>query len=171
MTSAQRHGALLEIPFITKRLQNARCCVKWDAWSKKMSYLSAALKRASEERQMSQADVARLSGLSRSHVSRLFSGDQSNLSDEHFIAMLRAFGDTQAQARLVAARCMDARVGPGSEQVEITVKAGPAQAVKVPEILLAHESERAFEWLRSQCPVNPELEKHLVGYARLTGMK
>jgi hypothetical protein len=37
--------------------------------------------------------------------------------------------------------------------------------------LLAHETERAFEWLRSQCPINPELETHLVGYARLTGMK
>jgi len=136
-----------------------------------MSYLSAALKRLSEERQLNQSDVARQSGLSRSHVSRLFSGDQSNLSDEHFIAVLRAFGEPQAQARLVAARCMDARVGPGAEHVEITVKAGSAEAVKVPEILLAHETERAFEWLRSQCPINPELETHLVGYARLTGMK
>ena len=39
-----------------------------------------------------------------------------------------------------------------------------------PEVELSHETERAVAWLRSQCPVNPELEKHLVGYAKLTGL-
>ena len=30
--------------------------------------------------------------------------------------------------------------------------------------------ERRHMWL-SQCPFNPDLEQHLVGYARLMGMK
>ena len=79
-----------------------------------------------------------------------------------------------AQAELVAARCMDARVGPGSELVEIMVKksgATPAATRPAPEVELSAETERAFAWLRSQCPLNPDLEKHLVGYAKLTGMK
>ena len=33
------------------------------------------------------------------------------------------------------------------------------------------ETERAFAWLRSQCPVNADLEKHLVAYAKLMGMR
>ena len=78
------------------------------------------------------------------------------------------------QAELVAARCMDVRTGPGAELVEITFK-GDGQhggrERKVLEVKLSHETERAFAWLRSQCPINADLERHLIGYARLTGMK
>jgi hypothetical protein len=80
----------------------------------------------------------------------------------------------QAQAELVAARCMDARVGPGSELVEIMVKksgSAPAAQLQPPSVELGAETERAIAWLRSQCPLNPDLEKHLVGYAKLTGMR
>jgi len=140
-----------------------------------MSYLSIALQRRIERRQMNQSDLANQSGISKSYISRLFSGVAKELSDENFVAVLKVFAaDPQAQAELVAARCMDVRVGPGSELVEISVK-GRASAKsekqhEFPEVELSHETERAFAWLRSQCPVNPELEKHLVGYAKLTGM-
>jgi len=141
-----------------------------------MSYLSIALQRRIERRQMNQSDLANQSGISKSYISRLFSGVAKELSDENFVAVLKVFAaDPQAQAELVAARCMDVRLGPGSELVEISVK-GRASAKsekqpEFPEVELSHETERAFAWLRSQCPVNPELEKHLVGYAKLTGMK
>ena len=69
---------------------------------------------------------------------------------------------------------MDARVGPGSELVEIGIR-GPNEpgdkTTTPPEQRLSEETERAFAWLRSQCPINADLEKHLVGYAKLTGMK
>ena len=141
-----------------------------------MSYLSIALQRRIERRQMNQSDLANQSGISKSYISRLFSGVAKELSDENFVAVLKVFAaDPQAQAELVAARCMDVRVGPGSELVEISVKGrAPAKCEKqkeFPEVELSHETERAVAWLRSQCPVNPELEKHLVGYAKLTGMK
>jgi len=141
-----------------------------------MSYLSIALQRRIERRQMNQSDLANQSGISKSYISRLFSGVAKELSDENFVAVLKVFAaDPQAQAELVAARCMDVRVGPGSELVEISVKGrAPAKSEKqkeFPEVELSHETERAVAWLRSQCPVNPELEKHLVGYAKLTGMK
>jgi len=144
-----------------------------------MSYLSIALQRQIERRRMNQSELARGAGLSKSHVSRLFSGESKDLSDENFVAILKTFSaDPLSQAELVAARCMDARVGPGSELVEIRVKTVEPGAKKTapsgtdfPDVELSHETERAFAWLRSQCPLNPDLEKHLVGYAKLTGMK
>jgi transcriptional regulator with XRE-family HTH domain len=144
-----------------------------------MSYLSIALQRRIERRQMNQSDLAKQSGISKSYISRLFSGVASELSDENFVAMLKVFAaDPQAQAELIAARCMDVRVGPGSELVEVAVRA-PNRKSEIENrksnefghVELSHETERAFAWLRSQCPINPDLEKHLVGYARLTGMK
>lgn len=144
-----------------------------------MSYLSIALQRRIERRQMNQSDLAKHSGISRSYISRLLSGEFSELSDANFTSLLKVFAaDPQAQAELVAARCMDARVGPGSELVEIGIKkSSPPSAIRnapsseFPHVELSAETERAFAWLRSQCPLNPDLEKHLVGYAKLTGMK
>jgi hypothetical protein len=123
-----------------------------------------------------QSDLAKNAGLSRSYINRLLTGDHADLSDDNFVAILKVFSaDKRAQAELVAARCMDARVGPGAELVDISIKhsgkAGDAE-VELPEkIHLSKETERAFAWLRSQCPLNSDLEKHLVGYAKLTGMK
>ena len=48
---------------------------------------------------------------------------------------------------------------------------GDAPAPVGSTVELAQETERAFAWLRAQCPINPEMEKHLIGYARLLGMK
>lgn len=146
-----------------------------------MSYLSVALQRRLERRQMNQTDLSRQSGISRSYLSRLLSGEFSELSDANFTSLLNAFApDAQAQAELVAARCMDARVGPGAEFVEIRIKKPadtPHSALRTPpspefpDVELRQDTERAFAWLRSQCPLNPDLEKHLVGYAKLTGMR
>jgi transcriptional regulator with XRE-family HTH domain len=140
-----------------------------------MSYLSTALQRHAERRHMNQSDVARGSGLSKSYISRLFAGESHELSDQNFISVLKLFAaDPTAQAEIIAARCMDARVGPNADRVEIKV-ANTAQASSqestAPQVPLSQETERAFLWLRSQCPLNPDLEKHLVGYARLTGMR
>jgi transcriptional regulator with XRE-family HTH domain len=140
-----------------------------------MSYFSTALKRIAERNELKQADIVRESGLTRSHVSRLFTGDQKQVYDGDMAAILRVFRrNPRDQAELVAARCMDVRTGPGADLVEITIR-GEEQAQRsgrdIRDVELSHETERAFAWLRSQCPVNADLEKHLVGYARLTGMK
>jgi transcriptional regulator with XRE-family HTH domain len=139
-----------------------------------MSYFRVALLREAEKRRLMQIDLARGSGLSKSYVSRLLSGEGAELSDENFKAILGAFStDKRAQAEIIAARCMDARVGPGSELVEIRIKdsVGKEESPKAPQVQLGQEAERAFAWLRSQCPMNSDLEKHIIGYARLTGMK
>jgi len=140
-----------------------------------MSFFRIALQRRAERARLNQTDLARHSGISRSYISRLFSDEFHELSDDNFIALLKVFAaDPQAQAELVAARCLDVRIGPGSDMVEISIKGRQPRAERhqeFPEVELSHETERAFAWLRSQCPVNPELERHLVGYARLLGMK
>lgn len=144
-----------------------------------MSYLSIALQRQTERRRLNQSDVARGANLSRSYISRLFSGESHELSDQNFAAILNIFAaDPLAQAELIAARCQDAKAGAagatGVNLVEIKIR-GSAPAEKAPspfpEVQLSSETERAFAWLRSQCPLNPDLEQHLIGYARLTGMK
>jgi transcriptional regulator with XRE-family HTH domain len=140
-----------------------------------MSYFSTALKRIAERNDLKQADIVRESGLTRSHVSRLFTGDQKQVYDADMAAILRVFRrNPREQAELVAARCMDVRTGPGADLVEIAIKGDGQRSEserKIQDVELSHETERAFAWLRSQCPVNPDLERHLVGYARLTGMK
>ena len=148
-----------------------------------MSYLSTALQRRLERRSMNQSDLAKASGISRSYISRLLSGEFSELSDANFTSLLQVFSaDPQAQAELIAARCMDAKAGvadtPGAQFVEIRVKIPEPRAKDrapsgsdFPEVELSHETEKAFAWLRGQCPINPELERHLVGYARMLGMK
>ena len=145
------------------------------ARQKIMSYFSTALKRIAERNEIKQADIVRESGLTRSHVSRLFTGDQTFVYDADMAAILRVFRrNPRDQAELVAARCMDVRSGPGAELVEITIKGDGQRSErerKIQDVELSHETERAFAWLRSQCPINADLEKHLVGYARLTGMK
>lgn len=141
-----------------------------------MSYLSNALVRVAEQHRLIQADLARHTGLSRAHISRVFSGESKDLSDLHFGAMLKVFAaDPRAQAELVVARCMDARTEDGAGLVEIRARNQSPAADTHPElpehIHLSRETEKAFAWLRAQCPLNPELEKHLVGYARMLGMR
>ncbi|MBK7998093.1 MAG: helix-turn-helix domain-containing protein [Verrucomicrobia bacterium] len=142
-----------------------------------MSYLSTALKRISERHGLKQADVVRESGLTRSHVSRLFTGDQRWIYDADMAAILHVFRKYPGeQSELVAARCLDVRNGPGSDRVTITIEGEESsrrsgRAAGGDHVELSHETERALAWLRSQCPLNADLEKHLVGYARLTGMK
>ena len=147
-----------------------------------MSHLSIALQRCTERRQLNQSGLAKLSGLSGSFISRLFNGESADLSDDNFTALLKVFApDPQAQAEIIAARCTDplavARAAhiQGAEMVEIHVKGRAAtkdaKQTEFPDVELSHETERAFAFLRSECPLNPDLERHLVGYARLMGMR
>ena len=145
-----------------------------------MSYFRVALQREAERRQLTQMDLAKHSGLSRSYISRLLSGDHADLSGKNLKAILSVFNtDKRAQADLIAAHCMDAKADAagttGADLVEIRIKDRAKADQREPEmqqkIHLSEETERAFAWLRSQCPLNSDLEKHLIGYAKLTGMK
>lgn len=137
-----------------------------------MSYFSTALTRITERNQLRQSDVVRDGGLTRSHVSRLFSGEQRTITDEDFISLLKAFRDKRDQAEITAARCMDMRVGPAAALVEINVKMPGAKVAEpeLPDVELSHETEEMFRWLRRQCPLTPAMEKHLLGFAKMMGM-
>lgn len=146
-----------------------------------MSFLGTTLQRVSDERGLTHAEIARQSGVSRSFISRVCSGESRDFSDPHFVAILKVFAaDPKSQAQIIAARCTDswypaeAAAIPGAELVEITIKTtsnaekGEVNVTNRSEKFhLTKEVEDAIDWLRSQCPVNPELQRHLVGYARL----
>jgi hypothetical protein len=146
-----------------------------------MSFLSTALQRRAEIRHLNQTDVAKQSGISRSFVSRLFAGEFTDMSDANFAALLNVFvSDPQAQAEIIAARCMDTVAGArearivGAALVDVVVKKPEGNAnptATASPVQLSGETERAFAWLRSQCPLNHDLERHLVGYAKLMGMR
>jgi transcriptional regulator with XRE-family HTH domain len=147
-----------------------------------MSYLGTALTRLTEQHGLIQADLSRKTGLSRAHISRVCNGEAKDLSDEHFGSVLKVFASNpRSQAELIVARCMDAKEGgvaaapSAAALVEIRVRGqtptAPPESESPEHIHLSRETEKAFTWLRSQCPVNPDLEKHLVGYARMLGMK
>jgi hypothetical protein len=127
-------------------------------------------------------DVAERAGISRGAMSRVFSGETFDLSDKNFVAILKAFAaDPKAQAELIVARCMDATQCTraeniaGAELVHIGIKQSAKAeniAVELSEnVHLSKETERAISYLRSQCPVNSDLEKLLVTHARLMGMR
>jgi transcriptional regulator with XRE-family HTH domain len=98
----------------------------------RLLYLSTALQRHSERRRITQNDLAKFCGISPSYISRFFSSVAGEMSNDHFLAVLKAFATEPAtQAELVAARCMDVRVGPGSELVEIRVKTVEPGAKKI----------------------------------------
>lgn len=147
-----------------------------------MSYLSTTLAHVADRHALRQLDVAERSGISKGAISRVFSGETFDLSDKNFVAILKAFAaDPKAQAELLIARCMDATQCAraqniaGAELVHIGIKQSAKAenvAVELSEnVHLSKETERAISYLRSQCPVNSDLEKHLVGYAKLFGMK
>jgi hypothetical protein len=140
-----------------------------------MSYLSTALTRITDRNQLRQADIARESGLTRSHVSRIFIGELRNVADEDFAAIVKVFKDKRDQAELTAARCMDVRVGPAAGLVEINVKVPSTASAanktqELPEVELSHETEEMFRWFRRQFPLKPGLEDHLLGFAKMMGM-
>jgi hypothetical protein len=142
-----------------------------------MSYFSTALTRIAERSNVRQADICRKTSMPRSQVSRIFNGDQKHMTETDLVALLNCFSDPRDRAEIIAARCRDVCIGPGAELVEITIKGAPLASARAPKqsefphVELSHDTERAFAWLRSQCPLNPDLEKHLLGYARLTGLK
>ena len=141
-----------------------------------MRYFAAALSRLADKNGFKQADVARESMLSKSVISRLFNAEQLGVADDDFLKILTAFRrNPEEQAELIAARCMDARIGPGADLVDIRVKKpAPGKGERnfgFPDVELSHDGERAFAWLRSQCPLNPALERHLIGFAKLQGLK
>jgi transcriptional regulator with XRE-family HTH domain len=146
-----------------------------------MSYFSVALQRQAEKRGLNQSDIGRQCDLSRSFICRIMSGESRALSEQNVRAILKLFSaDAQAQADLIAALCRDTHhiadgaAFPGAPLVEIRVRdPGPAgqREREYPQVELSQATERAFAWLRSQCPLNPDLEQHLIGYAKLTGMK
>lgn len=142
-----------------------------------MSHLGITIARILEANRKTQKDLAEASGVTRPVISRLISGDQQDMTDENFASLLASITrDQRERAEIIKARCEDARVGPGSELVEISIK-GKKEAKEEgafgfgEQVKLPYEDERALAFLRSQIPLNPALSDMVRSHARLLGLK
>lgn len=139
-----------------------------------MSYLGITLQRIAGDNDRSQKLIAENSGISRSTINRIFSGEIKDVADADFAAIASATTQKkQQQAELVAARCDDVRNGPGADLVEIVVRGKPVERklTEFPEVKLSREHERALAFLRSQVPLNEALGDVLKNMAVAMGLK
>lgn len=105
-----------------------------------MSYLATELARILKQNGLKAAELARKSQLGRPEISRWLNGLQVYISEEDLTAIARASSkNPKDHARLVWARLMDVKKGPGAELVKVTVldepmsgEECPAYAVKLP---------------------------------------
>ena len=137
-----------------------------------MSNFSETLGRIMEKQQppVTLHDIARHLGSSEAHASRLVSGRQKFVSDEDFIKILEKVATTQRdRAALVAARCLDHKIGPGSEMVRISIGNKKSKGEREFQLELDQETEEAFDYLRSIIPQNPKVKEMVIGWAGLLG--
>lgn len=142
-----------------------------------MSYFANCLQRLLDETDMRQRDLAKKSGLYDSQISRWLKGEVLEISRPDVERVLNAFGKDpktgkptpERQARLVAARCLDAKHGPGSEWVRVSIENPTASTGKEP--LIAREEEEALRFIHAALIQNKEYGKFVIQLATLMGKK
>lgn len=102
---------------------------------------------------MTQTELAKATGLSQAHISRLLSDDQRSVSLEDLrnIATNISTKD-QERAELIRSHLLDENVGPGSDLIDIIIRGSrqPGQLFETPQPPLSPRMERIFEVLRDQ---------------------
>lgn len=118
-----------------------------------MAYFSHKLQELLDRNEMSQTDLARSTGLSQAHISRLLSDDQKSVSlaDLENIT-INISSKPQERAELIRSHLLDECVGPGSELIDIVIREGRGQYMALYDLPgappLSPRLERAFEILR-----------------------
>lgn len=104
-----------------------------------MSYFAHKLNELLTEEGKSQSDLARLTGLSQAHISRLLSDDQRSVSAEDLAAIALNISDKLSRrAELIRAHLLDECVGSGSELIDILIRGerrpdAPTNSVAAPK--------------------------------------
>lgn len=121
------------------------------------------------ENGLTQRDIATLSGLTQSSISRILSGKQQFVTNADLSALASATGRTNHQrAEVIAARMLDDCVGPNSDLIQIQIKE-PSKPVKVFRSQLPPRITKVFDYLASIVPVNPAAEAAIESFARALG--
>lgn len=137
----------------------------------RMSYFGTQLEELLKRKNMKAVDLARLSGVGESLISRYRSGEQVWVSPEDLAAIATSISDSNSErAELVRAHLLDEKTGPGSELVRVEVASAPAMlkedfpayAIRLPEQL-----ERAFQILRENAINDADVRDVVLGLGNL----
>ncbi len=140
--------------------------------TKPKTHLSETLKALMGNRNMSAADIHRMKpSLLNSFLSRIIRGDQAFIDSDDLNRLADCFiKDAEGNptpmdaAAIIAAHCMDERVGPGAELVRITV-------VGQPSTPLSPKGEKALNFIRGTVKTDARTESLILNLAHLLGMK
>lgn len=88
-----------------------------------MSNLSATLSKMLEEKQMTSAELSRITGIDDATISRWKNGQQLSMPSNDLHAIAKAItSDPSEQARLTLARMLDLCRGPGAQFIDIQIR-------------------------------------------------
>ena len=141
------------------------------------SYFGNTLNRLMLEVDVNQHQLAERIDLYDAQVSRILKGKQTFINPKELEKYLNFFAkDARGnptpmnQAALVAAHCMDMRIGPGSEFVKISIEM-PVSGGVPPRVELSPEAESAMGYIRKAISSQKDMEQFLFTLAKMMGMK
>lgn len=119
-----------------------------------MSYFALKFREILDRRDLSQSDIASLTGLSTAHISNLIKDVQPRISlDDLALVAANISDDKHERAELIRAHLLDENVGDGSELIEILISGGRSKASSLHDRPsrppMAPHKERALEVFRN----------------------
>lgn len=132
-----------------------------------MGYFGNKLAELIAVNQTSQSELAKRTGLSQAHISRLISDDQRAVSLEDLkLISVNLTAQPFQRAELVRAHLLDRCHGPGSDLIEIRIAGENSSGVRPGPVPLPAKIERVFERLRANYQ-DKRLQTILEGLAAL----
>lgn len=133
-----------------------------------MSYFGTKLGQLLTTKDMSQSDLARLTGISQAHISRMVSGAHPTVAvDDLEKICLNISQIPDERAELIRSHLLDECRGPGSEMIIISIAGGDSMTLNDAPAPLSLGIERAFDLLRKNVGKNKDLRDILLSLANL----
>lgn len=136
-----------------------------------MSYFGTALTTIMQRNGLKQIELARLSGVDNSNVSRYCTGDQVWVSPDHLEKLTRAISTkAEDRAELIKAHLLDECVGPGSDLIEISIlgkDSRPSEAAVPYQVPLPANLEEALGTIREHLIHDRHVRDIIEGLANL----
>ena len=131
-----------------------------------MSYISQAIGAAMSRKNLTQADVVKITGIDKASLSRWLNGQRTNVSDDDLNALARLGDHDREKAAFTVARMMDAASGgPCGHLVRVEIGDDPQPTFR-DEPPASHPFERALAIIRANHSV-PEVQDVITSLAAL----
>lgn len=133
----------------------------------RMSFFSVKLNALMVRKNLSAADLGRLTNIDDAKISRWLNDKQRHVDPADLERLAASLGQNKAdQAQLLVSHLQDMCVGPGADLVQIQIGEAPAYITERHEIPLPPRLETAFAVLRANIE-DPDLQQILVSLANL----